>query len=130
MDSIYLDNLDGVEEGEGQRDEHQEQGADSEEVGDNARALITHDCNYGVNISSSSGTVLRTMHTPFYMKCGVGRNSSVIIVRGIFFRLLIQTFYIHTTPTIQSYINMPKVKSQCPHIILSSTSDVGVLKRF
>ena len=57
MDSIYLDNLDGVEEGEGQRDEHQEQGADSEEVGDNARALITHDCNYGVNFSSSSGTI-------------------------------------------------------------------------
>ena len=47
--SIYLDNLDGVEEGEGQRDEHQEQGADSQEVGDNARALITHDCNYGDN---------------------------------------------------------------------------------
>ena len=63
MDSIYLNNLDGVEEGEGQRDEHQEQGADSEEVGDNARALITHDCNYGVNISSSSGTIrLCTLH--------------------------------------------------------------------
>ena len=49
MVSIYLNNLDGVEEGEGQRDQHQEQGADSQEVGDNARALITHDCNYGDN---------------------------------------------------------------------------------
>ena len=49
MVSIYLDNLDGVEEGEGQSDQHQEQGADSQEVGDNTRALITDDCNYGDN---------------------------------------------------------------------------------
>ena len=39
---IYLDHLDGVEEGEGERDQHQQQGADGEEVGDKARTLITH----------------------------------------------------------------------------------------
>ena len=38
----YLDHLDGVEEGEGEGDQHQQQGADGEEVGDKARTLITH----------------------------------------------------------------------------------------
>ena len=38
----YLDHLDGVEEGEGEGDQHQQQGEDSEDVGDNAGALITH----------------------------------------------------------------------------------------
>ena len=39
---IYLDHLDGVEEGEGEGDQNQQQGADGEEVGDKARTLITH----------------------------------------------------------------------------------------
>ena len=38
----YLDHLDSVEEGEGEGDQHQQQGEDSEDVGDNAGALITH----------------------------------------------------------------------------------------
>ena len=38
----YLDHLDGVEEGEGEGDQHQQQREDCEDVGDNAGALITH----------------------------------------------------------------------------------------
>ena len=37
-----LDNLDRVEEGEGERDEDQEEGDDCQEVGDHARALLAH----------------------------------------------------------------------------------------
>ena len=37
-----LDNLDRVEEGEGERDEDQEEGEDCQDVGDHARALLAH----------------------------------------------------------------------------------------
>ena len=100
MDSIYLDNLDGVEEGEGQRDQHQEQGADSEEVGDNARALITHDCKYGVNCSSSSGTIYYYAHSILHeMWCW--QKQQCYYCAGNIFQIahsdILHSYYTHNT---------------------------------
>ena len=38
----YLDDLDGVEEGDGERDQHQQQRHDGQEVGDHPGALLAH----------------------------------------------------------------------------------------
>ena len=48
-----LDNLDSVEEGEGQSDEDQQQGDDCQEVGDDTRALLTYQNQKGYNLDDS-----------------------------------------------------------------------------
>lgn len=94
----YLDHLDGVEEGEGERDQHQQQRADCEDVGDNAGTLITHHCTK-VFINLRDYT-----HSTFYTKCGVGRNSQCYYCAG-------NMFQIAHSVILQFYILYPQYKA-------------------